>query len=77
MIIGASVHKLYPFYIDSNGRRYWNYVQGDRYEVTGVDTNGSRFKKTFSEWSYARGINLYRGSRWLVRGGKRWLIDRV
>jgi len=52
----------------------------DTYEVTGVDRSGKRFKLTFKGEAaefHATGINLWRGSVWRVRNGKRTLIDRV
>jgi hypothetical protein len=52
-------------------------MQGDVYHVTGVDREGKRFKIVTKDWNYAANINLWRGSRWLVRAGKRWLINRV
>jgi hypothetical protein len=50
------------------------------YEVTGEDRSGKRFKLTFKGEAagfQAKGINLWRGSVWRVRNGKRTLIDRV
>jgi hypothetical protein len=52
----------------------------DTYEVTGEDRSGKRFKRTFTGEGaefQAKGINLWRGSVWRVRNGKRTLIDRV
>lgn len=47
------------------------------YIVTGVDRNGKRFVKQYSEKFWAMGINLWRGSVWEVTDGKRRLIKRV
>ena len=49
------------------------------YEVTGVLTNGRRFKRmTFTSYMHAMGINLYRGSVWAREGnGPRKLVRRV
>jgi len=49
-----------------------------RYEVTGVLTNGRRFKKmTFEKLSHALQINLYRGSVWKRNeDGTRTLLHR-
>ena len=55
----------------------WTSEPGDLYIVTGVTVSGKRFAKVFHTWLMASGINLYRGSKWLVRGGKRKLIVRV
>jgi len=55
----------------------WTQQAGDVYHVTGVDTRGRRFKITTASWLHARGINVWNGSRWLVRDGRRTLIERV
>lgn len=49
-----------------------------RYEITGKDRNGKRFKIRSSSYSYAMCINLYNGSVWAVLNtNKRKLIKRV
>lgn len=49
-----------------------------RYEVTGVSVHGKRFKIVTTNYLYARGINLYRGSVWeRLPNGKRRLLWRV
>lgn len=56
----------------------WIHQAGDSYVVTGVLTNGRRFKPIHTDlWAYANGINLYRGTKWLVRDGKRYVIQRI
>jgi len=50
---------------------------GDKYHVTGVTVNGRRFKSAHSNPMMALSINLFRGSVWQVRGGRRKLIKRV
>jgi hypothetical protein len=57
-----------------NGRAEWEHLDGDSYLVTGVDRNGKRFTIRASSWRYASGINVWRGNKWLVRDGKRYLI---
>lgn len=60
------------------GHAVWTELPGDSYVVTGVLTSGRRFPAIHcQDWRHARGINLYRGSKWLVRDGKRYLIQRV
>ena len=67
-----------PFTTDRNGDRTWTSQAGDVFHVTGRDVRGRRFKRiTTASWMHACGINLYDGSRWLVRDGKRYLINRV
>jgi hypothetical protein len=65
-----------PFYY-MDGQKCWNHMGGDVFHVTGVDRDGKRFKIVTEDWNHASNINLWRGSRWLVRAGKRWLINRV
>jgi hypothetical protein len=56
----------------------WNHLPDDLYIVTGVLVNGQRFRAmVFESWQQADGINLYRGSKWLLRNGKRHLIQRI
>lgn len=47
------------------------------YVVTGVDVYGKRFRFRTENKIHAMGINLYRGSVWIVTDGKRKLIKRV
>jgi hypothetical protein len=55
--------------------RYWHETL---YHVTGIDTNGKRFKIETNNSMQAAGINLYRGSVWEVdKNGKRKLVKRV
>lgn len=52
--------------------------KGDTYHITGLLVNSKkRFKKTSDNPHYALSINLWRGSVWQVRDGKRKLIKRV
>lgn len=59
------------------GKVTWTANAGDKYLVTGVDTRGKRFRLCFDEWRQAKCINLFRGSRWLLRAGRRYLIQSV
>ena len=47
------------------------------YIVTGVLTNGRRFKLQYSDYRQAMGINLWRGNVWEVIDGKRKRIKSV
>lgn len=52
--------------------------EGDKFIVTGLLYNSKkRFSNTYSTWSHARCINVWRGSKWLLRNGKRTLIERI
>ena len=54
----------------------WTSKATDIYHVTGITVDGKRFRIVTPNWYHAAGINLYRGSRWLVRNNKRTLISR-
>jgi hypothetical protein len=67
-----------PLTFKKDGTVDWIHHKDDLYVATGVDTRGKRFKPIRSEhWHYINGINLYRGTKWLVRGGKRYRIQTV
>jgi hypothetical protein len=57
--------------------REWIHMQGDNYIVTGLDRNGKRFKRTCDNWIHADGINVYRGTKWLLRAGKRIKLQEI
>jgi hypothetical protein len=63
---------------DYKGTINLSHQAGDCYEVTGVLVNGRWFKviKTTNPM-HALGINLWHGSVWHVRDGKRYLVKRV
>ena len=65
-----------PFSTNDVGRKLWVHMAGDAYEATGIDCYGRRFKKSGS-WAFIRHCNLWRGSFWLIRHGRRYLIQRV
>jgi len=57
--------------------KQWAHEKTDTYHITGLTTNGHRFRIITNNPFHAMGINLYRGSVWLVRNGKRSLVKRV
>jgi len=59
------------------GQVNWIPQEGDTYLVTGVDVRNRRFTYSSNRWTLAQGLNVYRGSKWLIRDGKRHLIQRV
>lgn len=61
----------------TGGVATWDPQAGDLYVVTGRTRNGRRFRQTWASWGQASRINLWRGSRWLLRDGKRYLISRT
>lgn len=61
-----------------NGAAHWADEPGDVYVVTGVLPNGKRFKPIrTTSWQHAYSINLYRGTKWLERNGKRYKLQTV
>lgn len=66
-----------PITKDKNGIVRWEQCnETDSYMATGVDRDGKRFVKTAKEWKWIAGINLWRGTKWLVRDGKRYVISK-
>lgn len=56
----------------------WTHQTGDVYHVTGILQSGRRFKCIVTDNPHhALGINLYRGTVWVMRNGKRTLVKRV
>jgi hypothetical protein len=78
MIIAStsSFKGIYPFFTFA-GKKNWVHIQGDVYVVTGIDCSRIRFQVFTQNWLHAKSINVFRGTRWLLRGGKRWMIERV
>ncbi len=69
--------KSNPITTKPDGTATWVQKAGDQYDVTGVDRSGKRFSMRYCSWMHASGINLWQGSRWLLRDSKRHLISRV
>ena len=65
------------FSLNENGKKTWERKEGDFYKVTGTDRNGKRFVIGCHTWFQAMCINVWRGSKWLCRDGKHYLITRV
>jgi hypothetical protein len=61
----------------ADGSAEWTHEPGDSYLVTGTDYHGKRFRRVSANYAGARCVNVYNGNRWLVRGGKRYLIQTV
>lgn len=60
-----------------DGTATWVVQPGDKYVVTGVTRDGRRFRQTCGTWFQARCVNLWRGSKWLLRDGRRYLLSRT
>lgn len=63
-----------------NAMSYHHRPAADRpvtYVVTGKLYNGKRFKITTASRMHAFGINLWRGSVWIIEAGKRKRIKKV
>jgi hypothetical protein len=52
----------------------WDNLPGDRYLVTGIDRAGKRFRIDTASFQHANGINVWHGTKWLLRDGKRWKL---
>lgn len=65
-----------PEIIRKNGIAEWKAKPGDAYVVTGLDRRGRRFRLIFASWDIARMINVWRGSFWLLRNNRKYLIQR-
>lgn len=49
----------------------------DTFEVTGTLRNGKRFKLTTNSIRQAKSVNVIKGTRWIVRDGKRIVMGRI
>lgn len=54
----------------------FTHQKGDAYVITGVDCAGRRFTRHTDNPHYAMGFNVWRGTLWQVRGGKRRRVHR-
>ena len=55
----------------------WTKKAGDLYHVTGRLSSGKRFKRmVFVNFYHARAFNVWNGTLWLVRNGKRKRVMR-
>lgn len=65
-----------PIEFSGPGRASWEHKAGDQYVITGVGPDGRRLPTlTYSNWTHAAMTNLYRGTKWLLRDGKRYKIS--
>lgn len=53
----------------------WDYCERDSYLVTGITRSGKRFRFACPKWSVAAAINVWRGTYWLQRDGRRYKIQ--
>lgn len=61
----------------TGGRITWTHRAGDRYAATGVLRNGRRFRIVSASWRYINRINVWQGSKWLLRDGRRYRLQSV
>lgn len=66
-----------PDIIKENGQIYWTHKPTDSYLATGKDINGKQFKIASPNYNYVSRINIFNGSIWLVRNGKRIRIRHI
>jgi hypothetical protein len=55
----------------------WTHQEGDEYLVTGKDKEGKTVRLQYKDWQTAQAIRIWQGTKWLVRGGKKYVILRV
>lgn len=55
----------------------WTEQPGDSYLVTGTLLRGGTFRRVCATWQQARCINVWRGRKYLVRAGRRHLIQTI
>jgi hypothetical protein len=56
----------------------YTFQKNDTFVVTGILTNGKRFSPIHTDNPhYAFGINLWKGSIWMIRGGQKSLVKKV
>lgn len=66
-----------PITNSGNGLKTWISQTGDKYLVTGKDRSGKRFRIETSSWPYANSLNVWNGNKYLLRDGKRFLIQKI
>ena len=65
----------HPITLLPNGAVSWVPAPGDSYLVTGRTRDGKRFRFVTPNWPVAAAINVWRGTYWLQRDGKRYKIQ--
>lgn len=63
-----------PVVTSADGSTHWVNKPGDKFVATGVDRNGKRFRIVSDSWPHIRGINIWRGTKWLLREGRRFRV---
>lgn len=66
-----------PFHNSKGESRAWAELPDDKYLVTGLDCSGRRFKRYCETWFDCSCINVFNGSKWLIRKDKKHLIQRI
>jgi hypothetical protein len=59
-----------------DGSKTWTPQNGDIYQVISV-VKGKKRVANYDIWAYANGINMREGCIYLVREGKKYLIQEV
>jgi hypothetical protein len=75
--IRRTMRQLSPFTQEPNGQVSWSPQPGDYYLVTGTTRSGKRFRFQTDKWPLAAAINVWHGTKWLVRDGQRFSIQRI
>lgn len=67
-----------PITKEKDGRVSWLPKEGDSYLVTAIDKYGKRLPSVkCATWAYANMLNVWKGRKYLVRDGKKYLIQEV
>ncbi len=66
-----------PLTKNKDGTVTWDSLPGDGYLATGVTRDGKRFRTYSVDYRFIRCINLWRGTKWLLRNGKRYKLQSV
>ena len=67
-----------PITRTDNGETIWIQEPGDLYLITGKYVHSSkRFRKIYQDWNHVKYINMWAGTKWLLRAGRRYKITTV
>lgn len=58
-------------------RVYWNEKPGDIYVATGVLHSGERVKFISENWREIQKLPMKKGTRWILRNGRKWKINNI
>lgn len=62
---------------ETDGIVSWVHRHGDKYRVTGVNSQGKRVSLTSGNWDHIRSVNVIKGTRWLLRNNRRHKLQSI